>query len=97
MPSLTQIENVVMRCIKDGNIKCPSPNDISIGLLPMDYTACDALSCIEHHALNCSDNEVIMGIFHKFTKELIFTKVEGILVDKDKYPDKKISYNIDSW
>jgi len=97
MPSLTQIENVVMRCIKDGNIKCPSPDDISIGLLPMDYTACDALSCIEHHALNCSDNEVIMGIFHKFTKELIFTKVEGILVDKDKYPDKKISYNIDSW
>ncbi len=97
MPSLTQIENVVMRCIKDGNIKCPSPNDISIGLLPMDYTACDALSCIDHHALNCSDNEVIMGIFHKFTKELIFTKVEGILVDKDKYPDKKISYNIDSW
>ena len=97
MPSLTQIENVVLRCIKDGNIKCTSPDNISIGLLPMDYTACDALSCIEHHALNCNDNEVIMGIFHNFTKELIFTKVEGILADKEKYPDKKISYNIDSW
>ena len=97
MPSLSQIEKVVLRCIKDGNIKCPSPDNISIGLLPIDYTACDTLSCIEHHALNCSDNEVIMGIFHKFTKELVFTKVEGILADKEKYPDKKISYNIDSW
>tara|TARA_A100001015_G_C14638708_1_gene574579 strand:- start:236 stop:529 length:294 start_codon:yes stop_codon:yes gene_type:complete len=97
MPSLTDIENVVLRCIKDGNIECPSPDNISIGLLSLDYTACDTLSCIEHHALNCNDNEVIMGIFHKFTKELIFTKVEGVLADKERYPDKKISYNIESW
>ena len=97
MPTLSEIQNTVIRCLKNGNIAMTTPDDITIGIIPMDYTACDVLSCIEHHALNCNENEIIIGIFHNITKELLFIKVGGVVIDKKKIPEKKISYSITSW
>ena len=66
MPTLSEIQNTVLRCLKNGNIAMTTPDDITIGIIPMDYTACDVLSCIEHHALNCNENEICHKSFDIF-------------------------------
>lgn len=96
MPTTEQIQNAAITGLHKGEFKI-SDDNATFGVLPIDYTECDALSCIDHHVLNCGDKEVIMGIFNEKTKDLVFLKIGGVNWIGEGTPQKKVSYTIESW